>query len=157
MIGFLCFIPVVLLLFYLALIFESTGFALLSITAVAFAVLSFVLLLFTRWKVSASLSIPAKMVDRDQSFRLVAEINNKAILPVGKIKLKIAGGENQLNSRQKTKWTVWNVPRGKRSEARRLSIGRSGYYEFSIKKIKIYDCFGFFYLSKRQKNSIPGT
>ena len=152
MIGFLCFIPVVLLLFYLALIFESTGFALLSITAVAFAVLSFVSLLFTRRKVTASLAIPAKMVDRDQSFRLVAEIKNKAILPIGKIKLKITGGENQLNTRQKTKWTWQSVPKGRSSEAKRLSIGKSGYYEFGIKKIQIYDCFGFFCLSKRQKS-----
>lgn len=153
MIGFLCFIPVVLMLFYLALIFESTGFALLVITAVAFAVLSFVSLLFVRRKVTASLAIPSKMVDREQAFRLVAEINNKAILPVGKIRLKIAGGENQLSARQKTKWTIKNVPRGKSSEAKRLTIGRSGYYEFSIKRIRIYDCFGIFYLSKRLKNN----
>lgn len=152
MLSFLLVIPIVGVILYLALIFESIGFALLGFSAATFAVLSFISLLFMRKQAEVTLSIPMKVVDREQTFALTAEVENRAFLPVGKLWIKLAYGENQKIAREKIILKMRDLPRGKSSETKRLSIRNSGYYEFAVSRIRVYDVFGIFYLSHKGKS-----
>ena len=152
MLRFVLVLPIALVLLYLALIFESIGFALLGFSAVVFAVLSFVFLLYLRGKVKMRLVIPAKVADRAQGFTMRLEVLNKAFLPLGKIKVFVRYGERTIDKKEKMTICPEDVPRGESVELRRLSISEAGYYEFQIKKFRVYDPVGLFYLTKRGKS-----
>ncbi|MBR6476808.1 MAG: DUF58 domain-containing protein [Lachnospiraceae bacterium] len=150
----LLFVTLIAAIFiYLALIFESTGFALLSFVAVTFAVLSFLYLFFQRKRVRIRLMIPMKVTDRGQSFTIRMEIQNKTLFPLGKLCLKIAYGENSTRKRRTHRILLENVPKGKSTEVRKLEIALAGYYEFSVKWVRIYDLFGLFYVTRRGKDA----
>ena len=151
MLRFLLVLPVAFLLAWEALIFESTGFALLSVSVVVFSVLSFLLLLWQRRRVEVRLGIPMKIAERGQKFQIRAEIFSRNVFPVGKVQLFLSYGENQLNAREKRKLSMEDVPSGESVITERVTIHRSGYYEFLVKYVRIYDPFGIFYLSFRQK------
>ena len=110
---FLIVLPATLVLIWLALIFESTAFALLAFTAVAFAVLSFIWLTLTQRGIKVQLQIPARVADRGQEIGLKVTIQNKSIFPVGKIKLFLAYGENQMIKTEKRVLKLSDVLRGK--------------------------------------------
>ena len=137
---------------YLALIYESTSFALLGMSAVAFGVLSFFVLLFVSRKVSVHLTIPVKIADKGQRFSLRAEVRNDSWLPLGKCRVVVAYGESHGQRRERIALTIRDLPRGTRAETRHLIILSSGEYEFSIRRVMVFDPFGIFYLSKRQKS-----
>lgn len=151
MLRFLLVLPVAFLFAWEALIFESTGFALLSVSVVVFAVLSFLLLLWQQRKVDVRLGIPMKVAERGQKFQVRADILNRNIFPVGKVQIFLAYGENQLTAREKRRVSMEDVPRGESVITEIITIHRSGYYEFLVKRVRIYDPFGIFYVSIRRK------
>lgn len=148
---FLILIPTVMILIWLSLIFESTAFALLSFMAVAFAVLSFIWLTFTQRKLHFQMGIPAKVADRGQEIGLKVTTENHSILPVGKIKVFLTYGENHVIKTEKRVLKLYDVPKGKSESWERFTIFRSGYYDFKIKKIQVFDPFGLFYVTRRRK------
>ena len=152
MLGFVWVIPFAFLLFYLALIFESTGIALLGYAAVAFAVLSFLSLLFTNRLVKIRLDVPARVAEKDQVFGLRMEIEDQSPLPVGRVKAYVSYGEDAGMERQRIVLSAEDLRRGESSETRRLSVSSSGYYEFQLKRYRVYDAFGVFYLSRKGKS-----
>ncbi len=149
---FLIVLPATLVLIWLALIFESTAFALLAFTAVAFAVLSFIWLTLTQRGIKVQLQIPARVADRGQEIGLKVTIQNKSIFPVGKIKLFLAYGENQMIKTEKRVLKLSDVLRGKTEAWERFAVFRSGYYDFKVKKIQIFDPLGLFYVTRRRKS-----
>ena len=140
------------ILFYLALIFESTGFALLSFTAVTLAVLFFLVLWCLRKRVTVSLSIPLKVVDRGQEFGLNVEVQNKMPFPLGRLRVDVWHGESSALAKNARKIMVEDVIRGKSTTTKRISIQTAGYFEFSIKRIRIYDPFGCLYVTRKCKS-----
>ncbi|MBP5281015.1 MAG: DUF58 domain-containing protein [Lachnospiraceae bacterium] len=138
---------------YLALIFESTGFALLSFVGVAFAVLSFLYLFFQRKRVKIRLMIPMKVTDRGQPFSIQVEIRNNTLLPLGKLVIYVVYGDKDGKKKKRHKLVIENVRKGKSKEVRKLEIETAGYYEFQVKRISIYDMFGLFSISRRGKDA----
>ena len=150
--GFILLLIIVAVILYFALIFESTGLALLGITAVFFAVLSFVYLFYARKRVRVKLEIPIKVAEKGQSFGLKVEIDNRTFFPVGKLKIYIEYGENCSDDREEIILKLQDIPKGKSTEIKRLSINYSGNYEFSCYKLKLYDYFGIFRLKRKRKS-----
>ena len=152
MLGFVLLIPVTAVILYLALIFESTAFALLGLTAVLFAVLSFVYLLIMRKRIRIKLEIPVKVAEKGQSFGLRIDVVNRSWIPLGKLVMHIDYGENCSEEREEIILKMQDVPRGKNTEIRRLSVKYSGNYEFSTYKVKLYDYFGIFHMKVKKKS-----
>ena len=140
------------ILLYLALIFESTGFALLSFTAVTLAVLFFIVLWILRKRAQVNLSIPLKVADRGQDFGLNVEVRNKLPFPLGKLRVDVWYGESNALAKKAQKIIAEDVVRGKSTITRRVSVQTAGYFEFSVKRIRIYDPFGIFFVTRRCKS-----
>ena len=152
MLRFVLVLPLALVFLYLGLIFESIGYALLGFAAVVFAVLSFAFLLYLRGKVKMRLVIPSRVADRAQGLTMRLEVLNKAFLPLGKLKVFVSYGERTHEKKERISINLEDTPKGESTELRRLSINETGYYEFRIKRFRIYDPFGIFYLTKRGKS-----
>ena len=151
MLSFLTLIPIIFIILYLALIFESTGFALLGFSAAAMGVLSFVVLLWQVGKVNVELSVPLRTAQKAQQFGIRIQIWNQARLPIGRIGMTIEYGERRQKNRERTTISIDKVRRGKNILTRSLTIQGSGDYEFITRRIRVYDPFGLFYLSLRKK------
>ena len=152
MLSFLTLIPIVFIILYLALIFESTGFALLGFSVAAMGVLSFVVLLWQVKRVSVDLSVPLRTAQKAQSFGIRIKIQNHAVLPIGRIGLTIRYGERKAEKREKITFMIDKVRQGKNELTRSLSIHGAGDYEFIARKVRVYDPFGLFFLSIRNKS-----
>ena len=137
--GFLLMIPVILFLFYMGLIFESTGITLLAYGAALVGVLSFIYLLLIIRKVSVRVMIPIEIAERGQDFTMRVEVHNKSILPIGKLSLYVEYGEGHDLKKKKIVLKFRNLPIGNSTWNRVLSIKLPGYYEFKAYKIKIHD------------------
>lgn len=149
--GFILLIPILIFTFYMALIFESTGIALLGFTAALFGVLSFIGLLLNVRKVSVKLLIPIELAEKGRPFWIKAQIQNNAFLPVGKLRIYVEYGESHAQKKDVTVLTFRNVPAGKSIQGRTIRIDCAGHYEFMTKKIKVHDCFGLFWLGRKNK------
>lgn len=152
MLSFVLFILTVSIILYLSLIFESTGLALLGLSAVLFAVLSFFYLLFIRKKVRVKLEIPVKVAEKGQDFGLRIDVTNRFIVPIGKLVMHIEYGEDCSRDREEITLKMFDIPKGKSSEIKRLAVMFSGNYEFVTDRIRIYDCFGIFCMKLKAKS-----
>ena len=152
MFGYIFLLIITAVIIYLSLIFESTGLALLGFTAVLFAVLSFIYLLYARRKIRVKLLIPIKIAEKNQQFGLRAEFYNESHLPLTKLSLYIDYGENCGKEREEILLKLYNLPKGKSAEIRRLSIKYSGNYEFAVEKAYIYDFLGIFRMKLKKKS-----
>ncbi len=152
MLSFVLFILTVSIILYLSLIFESTGLALLGLSAVLFAVLSFFYLLFIRKKVRVKLEIPVKVAEKGQDFGLRIDVTNRFIVPIGKLVMHIEYGEDCSRDREEITLKMFDIPKGKSSEIKRLAVMFSGNYEFSTYKVKLYDYFGIFHMKVKKKS-----
>ena len=150
---FLILLPLLFIIMWLALIFESTAFALLGFSAVAFAVLSFLWLTFTVRRISLQLRIPAKVADRGQTVNLLTVVQNDYFFPVSKVKVYITYGESHEISKDKHMLKIYDVPVGKSETMEPLVLQKSGYFEFKISKIQVYDPFGIFYITRKRKGA----
>lgn len=149
--SFLLVFFLVGILFHLALIYESMSFALLGFTTVIFAVLSFVVLFLQSGRVKVKLGIPMKIVDKGQVFGLQLKAWTDASLPIGKLQVLLTYGERGSNRREKLLEAL--ECEGESGEKfKKLSIETAGCYEFSVGRIRIYDPFGFFYISRKGKS-----
>ena len=148
---FLWLIPIVFLFTYFALIFESTGIALLGFTVALFGVLSFAILLYVRKRVDVRLEVPMKVVDAGQEFGLRVSISNRCLFPLKKLVIPLACGESHERKKEGKRLCFRTLPGGNSSESRRLTIEGPGHYEFLAGRVRVYDPFGIFYVTLRKR------
>ncbi len=152
MISYLTTLVCALVLIYMGLIYENTSLMLLGFSAVSLSLLSFIMLLFVSRKASVRLSIPLKVTEKGQEITLRAEFKNGARIPWGKCRITVLYGESHQKERKMMKITIRDVDPGERVELRRLSILASGDYEFSIKKIRVFEPLGIYSHAIRGKS-----
>lgn len=151
MLSFLLLFPLAALLFYLALIFTSTGFVLLGAAVILLGMISFALLLVMKGKVVATLSIPVRMAQPGKGFGVRVRINNGSLLPIGKLRVFLKYDESHEPFGERTTLTYRELPKGESIMTQELSIGLPGYYEFAMEKIRLYDLFGIFFWDLKSK------
>lgn len=150
MIRLFLLLPALCLLAWLALIFESEGLALLCFAAVLFAVLSFAYLLYAKRKIHLEIDVPVRMTEKGQSFGIRLETENKSFLKLEKLTVTISCKRKGASLGKDHKVSLKAVPKGKSVQTIKLSIAETGYYIFSIKRVRLYDPFGWFYLGVKQ-------
>ncbi len=144
----LSYIPVIIftvLIFYLALIFESTSFALLGYTSAVFVVLSFILLRYRVKRIKATIRIPIVMAEKNRMFAFKIVTKNDTGLPIRKITAKVEYGADSAKKPEKIRLRCSNVKKGTSNNYFYLSISEAGSYTFTINSIRIFDMTGLFY------------
>ena len=149
MISFLLVVPLVCLLIYLGLIFESAGVILLGFTAVVFAVFSLCYLEIFGKGLRVWVEIPMKVVEKGQGFSVKVHADRNKPLPIGKIKVFLSYGERGTKKIRELSVGLDHVI----EVERRLSIQAAGCYEFKVECFHVYDPFGWFYFGYHGKSS----
>lgn len=143
-----------LVILYFSLIYKSASLALLGFSIAVFEVLSFCLLLYQKAKFHIKLELPVSIVDCNQEVRLYTVAENAGILPVGKICCLLRYPGAKKNKKAKIRAAAENIPPGSSKNVYTLTITTSGNYEFILKKCRIYDPTGFFYLTKSVSSAV---
>ena len=138
---------------HLSLIYESTGFALLTFGVVFLSVFSFVYLQYTKRRIRIGIDIPLKMTEAGQTFGLQIETDNRSLTRIERLEITLQYGPGSSPARETQTIYLTDIPKGKNRVMRRLTIAGCGYYIFSIRKVRIFDPFYFFYARARLQGS----
>jgi uncharacterized protein (DUF58 family) len=130
-----------LLLFYIAIIYESISLALLGFAGTVLLVCSFFYLLAVKKGVSAQLAVPIGIAESGRPFFVKAEASNKFTLPQTKVLVVIRYKERGDRRTKKEKILL-----GRNCQ---VTIGAPGNYLFSLSRLRLYDLTGLFYLTKK--------
>ena len=121
---------------------------LLSFTGISLAVLAYLYIIIQMFLIRVKISIPIAMAEQAGSAELVTEITNRGILPVPKLRFRFRC-QGSLTGKKKRFWiegaaaaragttVLWNI-----------EGNHCGSFVYSLKKIRIYDMTGLFYLTK---------
>lgn len=153
MISFLFGIIGVITLLYLALIFESTAFALAGYGLAVLVVLSFIMLMIRGSRIKVKIEIPINVAEKNKKLMLNVKINNSSFFSLPRVRFRIEYGNTVDKKRKKVYLTADGIRKGESTRLFAFAITRSGNFEFSIKKIKIYDFTGLFSISKKVRGN----
>lgn len=132
---------VIVWLFYMSMIYGSAAMALAGFALIFFLIFSYVEL-FWLWKhSSAQLEIPLAMASQDEKITLSLPVETKGKLQPGKVRCLLEV-RNTFSGKKKKKWFWGNVEYP-------YDLKQAGRYEFELKKVRIYDLTGFFYLIRK--------
>lgn len=153
MLSFILGIITTLLLFYLALIFESTGFATAAFSLLFVIVMAALYLIYIKKRTEGRLEFPIAITEKNSPVRLMTIIRNYSRLPIAKTVVYIEYGSNMSAKRFKTKITLEGIKPGKFKHPKLLSALAAGGYDFKITKLKLYDLTGLFHVKKKRGGS----
>jgi uncharacterized protein (DUF58 family) len=140
-----------LVTFYIALIYESSALILLAITEAVFVVLGFVCAFYRTRRLRAALRIPISLADKQAPVSVGVELKNNTKLAVLRVKLLV-----ECSRCEKRIWRRWisfsNVLSGTSGQFFSVSMDEPGCYEFTVKKLRVYDMTGLIHLDIRQKS-----
>lgn len=149
MISYISSIITVLSLIYVGIIFESTALVLLGFVTALFVVLSFVYILRRRRHITGSISIPIALAQLNRPTKLNIEIYNSTRIKASKLRVLVSYG-NKNTARFKSRWIdIKDARPGKTVYPREITMSKAGSFYYEVKKIRIYDLTGFFYINKR--------
>lgn len=136
-------------LFYMAFIFESTSLALLGMSLTVLLVFSFLYLFQDTKRLHINLEMPVTIAEKDKIFH--ARIQVRHGKPLGYQKLLVyVEYKNSLELKGKLAKLTMKRVSGEDSEYEfELRIKAAGNYDFTLKKVRIYDLFGLFFLEQK--------
>lgn len=147
MLRFLLLIPIVISLIFLSIVSISDGIAILAFSLVIVALLSFLYLQYMKFEIQVRMDIPTKTAERGQAFGLRLRVENRNFIKTGKLEMLIKVKQGSVSCGKERKIGLAQALVGESTHITRLSIEDSGYYEFFLKKFRIYDPFGLFYIT----------
>lgn len=143
--GFL----IVVILFYAAVVHGSGALALLGCVVLGLMVFSFITILICRWGLQANLQIPITLTQQGNALKVNLNKTHRGKIYHGKVVFVIRMENTSL--KEKT------VIRQKMKEGAEgtffVTPLNAGHYELSVKRIRVYDLTGLFYLTKKCKES----
>lgn len=132
---------VIVWLFYMSMIYGSSAMALTGFALIFFLGFSYVEVLWFRKKCKVRLEVPFAVASQEESVPVSLPVEIKGKLQPGKVRCLLEV-RNTFSGKTKKKWMDGNavypyVPK------------KPGCYEFCLKKIRVYDLTGFFYVTRR--------
>ena len=146
MLRYILLIPIVFILGFLAIISMSDGIAIFAFTLLLLALLSLVYLFCIKKKVQIRIDIPTKTAEKGQSFTLRIRVNKRTILPLGRLEMTVRCMHGSRPYGGERKVRLGKNPTGESTHMVRLTMEESGFYEFCLKGIRLYDPLGLFYM-----------
>ena len=141
-------------LFYLALIFESMAFALAGFALLSFGVISFIYIVISSRFLRFRPYLPVAVAEKGRQFNFYVQCKSDMPLPPAKAAVKLEYREQGSRKKKKVWLKIDSVPNGLSRTAFRLGITRAGAYEFTLKKCRLYDMTGLFFITKKARGSV---
>lgn len=138
--------------FYTAVLYKSTSLALLGyaeIVLLVSAVLSFVYRVCT---VSCSIQIPISIAECGKPHTVQICVENKSPVSCAKLKYCVECGSRFLKKRRRKWIRGWAAAPGRNLYDYQMVFKNYGSYEVCIKKVRIYDLTGLFYIQIKPKS-----
>lgn len=137
---------VIVWLFYMSMIYGSAAMALAGFALIFFLIFSYVEL-FWLWKhSSARLEIPLAMASQNEKVAVRLSVETRGNLQPGKVRCRMEV-RNTFSGKKKKKWFSGNVEYP-------YELKQAGRYEFELKKVRIYDLTGFFYVVRKENKCV---
>lgn len=149
MIRFLIGIVVTVVTFYLALIYESVALGLLGFCEAVLFVTAYIFLLWYSRKIHASIDVWSGFVTEEEKVKLVIRGENKSKLPCMKTCLRICIRNSFSGKREKGWYSGDVLYPGENQYSHRFQPQGAGFYIIELKKLRIYDVTGMFYLNRK--------
>ena len=139
-------VAVIVWLFYMSMIYGSAAMALAGFALIFFMIFSYVELLWLWKNSSARLDIPLAMASQNEKITINLPVETKGKLQPGKVRCLLEV-RNTFSGKKKKKWFLGNA-------AYPYELKQAGRYEFGLKKVRIYDLTGFFYVVRKVKKCV---
>lgn len=139
-------VAVIVWLFYMSMIYGSAAMALAGFALIFFMIFSYVELLWLWKNSSARLEIPLAMASQNEKITINLPVETKGKLQPGKVRCLLEV-RNTFSGKKKKKWFLGNA-------AYPYELKQAGRYEFGLKKVRIYDLTGFFYVVRKVKKCV---
>ena len=135
--------------FYLALIYESVALGLLGFCEAVLFVTAYIFLLWYSRKIHASIDVWSGFVTEEEKVKLVIRGENKSKLPCMKTCLRICIRNSFSGKREKGWYSGDVLYPGANQYSHRIQPQGAGFYTIELKKLRIYDVTGMFYLNRK--------
>ena len=140
---------IILYLFYMGWIYESTGFMTLAYMASVLFVVAFFWLIYRRYTVRGSIDVPIGIAEEGQNTLVKLIITNKSIVPISRMKAVIIVWDTLTKKKKKYTMKLPTVPKGEHCYESNVVFSKAGNYEVILKRLIIYDITGLLYSKKR--------
>lgn len=135
-------------LFYVSALYKSTTLMMYGYAGAALLILAFLVLIYRMYTIRCAVTFPISIAECGKPLTVRILIENKSILPSLKFECLLERKHRFLKGRQK-KWLQGGiVVSGNNSFDYSLVIEDYGSYEIRLKKVRIYDLTGLFYMHK---------
>lgn len=149
MVSFLIGAVVTFVTFYIAFIYASTAIGLLAFAEALLLVLAFVFLCYYRGRMDAVIRIPIAVAERGGQVSVQIVTANRSRIPCMRIRYQICFGSSFMKS-AKSSWQQGAIVHpGENCYQAYVSPQYTGNYVIKLRKLRIYDLTGLFYINKR--------
>ena len=153
MISFLTAGVVTVVTFYIALIYGSVALGLIGFAEIVLLIAAFCYLVLVRRDLQADIQIPIAVIDAGKRVTIRIITVTHRMLPGIRVRYQMDYG-NSFAGLKKKVWLSQEIQkRGTQVDEQRVIPGRIGQYVFTLRKIRIYDRTGLFYLHKKMGKS----
>lgn len=154
MIRFITGIIVTIVTFYLAFIYESAALGLLGFCEAVLLVYSFLFLLWYSRKINGTMEVWPGFVTEGEKAKLVIHGQNKTRISCMKICWRVYI-RNSFGRKQSKGWYAGeSLYPGENLYQHSLKPKKAGCYSIELKKVRIYDMTGLFYLNQKCRSSV---
>lgn len=138
-------------LFYISVLYKSASLMMFAYAGAALLIFACLFLIYRRYTIRCSITFPISIAECGKPLTVRILLENAGGLPCIRFRCLLEQKNHFLNHRQK-EW-LWGGPAvaGTNSFDYSLVIEDFGSYEVMLKKIRIYDLTGLFYIHKTVK------
>lgn len=137
------------ILFYTSLLYHAAALAHLGYASAALLILSCVFLVIRLFRMQCALTTPVTVAEQGQPFTVQLLVDSKGILPCAKVWCCMELSSS-FSKHKKRRWLRAGAAFPGQNRYRfTMEFGGSGNYSIQLKKIRIYDFTGLFYIHKK--------
>lgn len=136
-------------LFYISVLYKSTSLIMFGYAGTALLILAFLFLLYRVHTISCGITFPISIAECGKPLTARIIIENKSMFPCLKFQCLLEQNNHFLKGRHKEWLQGGDAASGKNSFDYSLVIEDYGSYEVVLKKVRIYDLTGLFYVNKK--------
>lgn len=138
------------LLLYIAALYESTALALLGFSLSGLMIAALLLLILRLTALRMDIAIPMTLSESGCPVGVRFEVQAKRKM-LGKTRLRVCVEARQLPGKKKKRiWMELDAPSlGTEIVRKEVTMHCAGGYEYCLRKVRVYDWTGWFYLTKR--------
>ncbi len=142
MFSFLCLLAIIFATVYIAFIYESMAFMLLTFTEAVFFVISFIYVHICKFSVKGRIEVPIGISEAGKASMVKIVITNKNRFPIIRMKALIIVEDTITDSVKKSWMKLSEIPQGEVSLTNNIVFPGTGNYGIKLKKLRIYDVTG---------------